>query len=72
MSDIPVFVAETGEQGQVICVWRADRNFRGAKPIRRPARHMPDVIKREASFHGASKADIIGWIRLQAEFPSSI
>jgi hypothetical protein len=59
------YVAETDGAGRVICVWVADKNRPGARPIRNPNRHLP--ILHDAHCAGASKHAIQDWLLQQGE-----
>ena len=58
------FIAETGESGEVVWVWRSDPGSPRARAIDDPARYAHEL--RTARFVGASPAAISEWFKSAA------
>jgi hypothetical protein len=53
-------IAETDEDGHVVCVWRRQPGERAAQPI--SASTAVRVEFKHAEFHGASREAILAWL----------
>lgn len=64
-----LFVAETDELGQIVCVWRSDKTTRAPRPIKNPNKHLVDVLKAKCT--GATREEIANWFFSDVESTST-
>ncbi|GGB93561.1 hypothetical protein GCM10011363_07740 [Marivita lacus] len=60
-TDNILYIAETDESGQVVCVWCTDANRSRPKPLRLPLKHRPEIKPSQCS--GTTPSNLIKWMQ---------